>query len=140
MSKPAKIVIGLLIGYVALVIAFESMIGILQPEQGTVLIIATTGDDGVANDRVLARIEDSDQIFVSANHWPRAWYKEALANPNVQAEIEGVRGGYVAVPIEGAEHDRLQAAHPHPFAFRFITGFPPRYFLRLDPQPANIAP
>ena len=137
MPKPAKIIIGLLIAYVGLVIAFESMIGIIQPEAGTVLTITTTGDDGVANDRVLARIEDSNQIFVSANHWPRAWYKEAIANPNVGVSFDDTNGDYVAVPIEGAEHDRLDAAHAHPFAFRFITGFPPRLFLRLDPKPAS---
>jgi len=137
MPKPAKIVIGLLIAYVGLVIAFESMIGILQPEAGTVLTITTTGEDGVANERVLARLEDSDQIFVSANHWPRAWYKEALANPNVRVSYDDTNGDYLAVPIEGAEHDRLDAAHAHPFAFRFITGFPPRLFLRLDPKPTS---
>ena len=136
MPKPAKIVIGLLIAYVGLVIAFESMIGILQPKQGSVLTITTTGDDGVANDRVLAKVDDSGQIFVSANHWPRAWYKEALANPNVGVAYDDTSGDYLAVPISGAEHDRLDTAHAHPFAFRFITGFPPRLFLRLDPKPA----
>ena len=70
MPKPAKIVLGILFGYVALVVAFESMIGIIQPEQGTVLTITTTGDDGVANDRVLAMLDDGGTIYVSANHWP----------------------------------------------------------------------
>lgn len=137
MPKPAKILIGVLIVYIGLVVAFESMIGFLQPEQGNVLTIVTTGDDGVANDRVLARIDDGGQIFVSANHWPRAWYNEALSNPNVDVALEGgdgPRGAYTAVSISGAEADRLQEAHAHPFAFRFITGFPPRYFLRLDPK------
>jgi len=55
---------------IGLVVAFESMIGFLQPEHGNVLTIVTTGDYGVANDRVLARIDDGGQIFVSANHWP----------------------------------------------------------------------
>jgi hypothetical protein len=135
MPKPAKILIGVLVGYVALVVAFESMIGILQPQQGNVLTITTTGPDGVANDRVLARLDDNGRTFVSANHWPRAWYREALANPDVQVTIDGVRGDYRAVPIEDAsEHERLDQAFAHPFAFRFITGFPPRYFLRLDPK------
>ena len=137
MPKPAKILIGVLIGYAGLVVAFEAMLGFLQPEQGVVLTIVTTGDDGVANDRVLARINDEGQIFVSANHWPRAWYNEALGNPNVEVALEGgdgPRGAYTAVAISGAEDERLQEAHAHPFAFRFITGFPPRYFLRLDPK------
>ena len=135
MPKPAKIVLGLLIAYVGLVVAFESMIGILQPKQGSVLTITTTGDDGVANDRVLAWLDDDGTVYVSANHWPRAWYNEAIANPDVQVEIEGNRGDYLAVPIEdGAEWERLDTKFAHPFLFRFITGFPPRYFLRLDPR------
>lgn len=135
MPRPAKIVVGLLIGYVALVVAFESMIGFLQPEAGEVLTITTTGEDGAPNDRVLARLDDEGTIYVSANHWPRAWYREALANPAVEVAIEGQRGDFVAVPIEDeTEHARLDEAFAHPFLFRFITGFPPRLFLRLDPQ------
>ena len=74
---------------------------------------------------------------MSANHWPRAWYNEALGNPNVEVALEGgdgPRSAYTAVAISGAEDERLQEAHAHLFAFRFITGFPPRYFLRLDPK------
>ena len=135
MPKPAKIVIGVLIGYLGLIVAFESMIGILQPEGGTVLTITTTGDDGVPNDRVLAYLDDDGTAYVSANHWPRAWYNEALANPDVQVEIEGQRGDYTAVSVtDTAEHERLDTKFAHPFLFKFITGFPPRYFIRLDPK------
>jgi len=135
MPKPAKIVIGVLIGYLGLIVAFESMIGILQPEQGQVLTITTTGDDGAENDRVLAWLDDDGTVFVSANHWPRAWYEEAIANPRVEVAIDGERGEYLAVPIEDdAEWERLDTKFAHPFLFKFITGFPPRLFLRLDPQ------
>lgn len=135
MSRPVKILLGLLIGYVVLIIAFETMIGLVQPEQGTVLTITTTGADGEANDRVLARLEDGDAIYVSANHWPRAWYREAIENPDVMVSIDGQRGAYRAVPIEDeGEWERLDAKFAHPFLFKFITGFPPRHFLRLDPK------
>jgi hypothetical protein len=135
MPKPAKILLIVVIGYVGLVVAFESMIGILQPDAGTVLTITTMNDDGEPHDRVLARLEDEGRVYVSANHWPRAWYREALAHPDVQVSIEGQRGDYRAVPIEDeAEHERLDRKFAHPFLFRFITGFPPRHFLRLDPK------
>ena len=135
MPKLAKILIGVLVGYVGLIVAFESLMGILQPKQGDVLTITTTGSDGVAHDRVLARLDDNGRLFVSANHWPRAWYREARANPDVQVKIDGVRGEYRAVSIEEAsENERLDTAFAHPLAFRIITGFPPRYFLRLDPK------
>jgi len=135
MPKPAKILIGVLVAYVGLIVAFESMMGILQPATGSALTITTTDADGDASDRVLAHLDDNGRTFVSANHWPRAWYRAALANPDVQVTIDGERGDYRAVLIEdAAEHERLDAAFAHPFAFRLITGFPPRYFLRLDPK------
>ena len=135
MPKPAKILIGVLVGYVGLIVAFESMMGIVQPDAGDVLTITTTGSDGVASDRVVSRLDDNGRTFVSANHWPRAWYRAALANPEVQVTIDGVRRDYRAVSIEDApEHERLDTAFAHPFLFRLITGFPPRYFLRLDPK------
>jgi hypothetical protein len=71
---------------------------------------------------------------VAANHWPRAWYERALANPEVQVTAEGVKTDYRAVPVEGAEHERVEAANRHGVAFRILTGFPPRYFVRLDPR------
>ena len=80
-------------------------------------------------------LDDDGTAYVSANHWPRAWYNEALANPDVQVEIEGVRGDYTAVSVtDAAEHERLDTKFAHPFLFKFITGFPPRLFIRLDPQ------
>jgi hypothetical protein len=71
---------------------------------------------------------------VAANHWPRAWYRRVLANPEMQATIDGAKGDYRAVPVESAEHDSVDAANSLPFVFRVLTGFPPRYFVRLDPK------
>lgn len=122
-----------LIGWIAIVVAFESMIGIMQPESGDTLVITTIDSDGETSDRVLARLESEGRVFVAANHWPRAWYREALESPVVEVTIEGARGRYRAVPVSEAEHARLQAENPHALTFRILTGFPPREFLRLDP-------
>jgi len=35
----------------------------------------------------------------SVNHWPRAWYHNALANPRVQVRMDGVTVGYMGVPV-----------------------------------------
>jgi len=120
--------------YAGIVVAFESMIGIFQPESQNTLVITTTDEDGNANDRVLAAVESKGQLFVSANHWPRAWYHEALENPNVQVTVGGKKGSYLAVPATDEEHARVNGENPHGIAFRILTGFPPRYFLRLDPR------
>ena len=64
----------------------------------------------------------------------RAVVTEQLANPEVQATVKGQKGNYTAVPVTGAEHDRIATEHALPLPFRILTGFPPRYFVRLDPR------
>jgi hypothetical protein len=73
-------------------------------------------------------------LYVAANHWPRAWYQQALENPKVEATIAGEKKAYLAVPVTGAEQDRMGVDHDNGVIFRILTGFPPRYFLRLDPR------
>ena len=124
-----------LVLYVGLVIAFESMIGLLQPQSESTLVIATTSDSGDVDERVLAHLESQGDIYVAANHWPRDWYKQALENPNVLVTIDGETSSYLAVPATETEHERVNAENPHSVWFRFVTGFPPRYFLRLEPEP-----
>ena len=132
-SKPLKIVFVLLSAYLMLVVLFESSLGYFQPESDATLQITTLNAEGVANRRVVARLESGDQLFVAANHWPRTWYREALANPVVQVSSERERGSFIAVSVEGIEHERVNAENPLGLMFRMLTGFPPRYFLRLEP-------
>lgn len=131
--KPLKVVIILLISYVLLVALFESSLGYFQPESSSTLQIATVDAKGAVSQRIVARLESTGQLYVAANHWPRAWYRDALANPVVQLNSESEQGSYVAVPVKGAEHDSVNADNSLGLMFRFLTGFPPRYFLRLDP-------
>ncbi len=131
--KAVKILFFLALAYVGVVVAFESLLGYFQPANASTMVIATTGSDGVPSERVLAQAKHDDKLYAAANHWPRAWYREALANPAVQVTIDGVTGNYRAVPIDGAEHDAVNASRPLGIGFRILTGFPPRYFVRLDP-------
>ena len=129
-----KILVIIVLVYVAIVVAFESLIGFFQPAGGATLVLTTFDPDGTPHDRVVARLVTDGKTYVAANHWPRAWYHRALQTPDVQATIDGAKGNYRAVPISGAEHDRVEAEHRHGLAFRIVTGFPPRYFIRLDPR------
>jgi hypothetical protein len=139
--KAVKIIAILLVIYVGIVTAFESLIGYMQPTSGTSVVITTFGSDGGAHDRVLSGLQTDGKLYVSANHWPRAWYRRALENPDVQVTVDGKKGDYRAVPVEGGEHDRVESEHPHGVVFRILTGFPPRYFVRLDPRtPAAATP
>ena len=132
--KILKIIsIGLVVVYIGLVALFESWLGYSQPSNQNSLVI-TTLDDQVAKHRVLSAVNNDGKLYVSANHWPRSWYRQALSNPNVEVNYKGETNSYLAVPVEGKEHDKLKEEHAHPLTFRILTGFPPRYFLRLDLQ------
>lgn len=137
-----KIVAVVLLVYAGIVAAFESFLGFAQPQSEATIVITTFGADDVAQPRVVSPIENQGNLYVSANHWPRSWYNRALQNPKVQVTAGGTTKDYVAVPVTGAEHDRLAVEHAHPIGFRILTGFPPRYFLRLDPAqpPTDGAP
>jgi hypothetical protein len=132
--KALKIAVILVLVYVGIVTVFESSIGYFQPAQpGSTIVITTFDADLTPHDRVVSRLDTDGRIYVAANHWPRAWYHRVLANPKVQATIDGAKRDFRAVPVTGEEHDRVQSAHPHGLVFLFLTGFPPRYFVRLEP-------
>jgi hypothetical protein len=130
--KALKIVAVLLVIYVAIVVGFESLIGFFQPAGGSTLVITTFDEAGAAHDRVVSRLESDGKVYVAANHWPRAWYRRALANPEVRVRFNDEVRDHRAAPVTGAEHDRVDADNRLPVVFRILTGFPPRYFLRLD--------
>lgn len=132
--KALKILLALGLIYVGVVVLFESLLGYFQPGGDYTMIITTTDADGNRNNRVLAKVESDGTLYAAANHWPRAWYRQALANPAVSVNIDGESADYEAVPVEGAEHDRVDGARPLGVGFRILTGFPPRYFLRLEPR------
>ncbi|MEX0618443.1 MAG: nitroreductase/quinone reductase family protein [Pseudohongiellaceae bacterium] len=127
--KAIAIVLGV---YVGIVVLFESLLGYFQPEAGNTIVITTTTDEGESHDRVVSLLESGEQMYVAANHWPRAWYRQALANPEVQVTVDGERGDYRVVPVIDAEYERLSEEFDTGLTFRFLTGFPPRRFVRLD--------
>jgi hypothetical protein len=131
--KAAKRIAILFLVYVGIVVAFESLIGVLQPGGEATLVITTTDADG-SHDRVVSRLESDGKLYVAANHWPRAWYNRALNNPEVRATLDGATGDYRAVPVSGAEGERVDGENSLGLVFRILTGFPPRTFLRLDPN------
>ena len=132
--------VGVILGvYIAFVVAFETFfLGMYQPKlEGTglpMLVITTTDDSGVSRDRRLARFETDGNLYVSAHHWTRGWYRRALENPNVRVEIDGAVTDRLAVAVEGDEFERVATENPIPFGFLVLMGFPPeRELLRLDP-------
>ena len=127
-----------LIGYISLVFLFEAvLLGIFQPtmenERLKNLVITTTDDSGLSDPRRVTYVEVDDAIYVSAHHWPRDWYHQAIKTPNVTVELRESRGNYLAVPVAGQEFGAVSKAFPLPFVIRFLMGFPPqRNILRQD--------
>ena len=127
-------VVLVLLGYVGWVIAFELRMGLGQPQFGnSTLVLHTTRSDGSIHQRVLARLQDDDKLYVAVNHWPRAWYRQVLANPGVKVTLADETRDYLAVPVTGAEADYLHERFPISLGGRFQMGFPPRHFVRLNP-------
>ena len=131
--KAIKIVAIALLVYVGIVVAFESLIGYFQPQDTNTMVITTQDGSGNAKQRVVARLDVDGKLYVAANHWPRRWYTEVLAHPQVQVTSGGTTGAYVAVPVTGEEKDRVETQHSLGPVIRFLTGFPPRRIVRLDP-------
>jgi hypothetical protein len=132
--KALKIVGIVLAVYVGIVVVFESLLGYFQPGGDYTMVITTTSADGDTNPRVVAKLESDGKLYAAANHWPRAWYHQALESPDVTVAIGETTGEYTAVPVSGAEHERVDSEYPLGPVFRTLTGFPPRYFVRLDPK------
>lgn len=134
--KTLIVVLGVLLIYLGSVVYFETSIGLRQPEfPGGTIYITTFDSGGAAYRRVVSPLESDGKLYVAANHWPRAWYRRALENPDVRVTIDSRTSNYRAVPVEDAERERLAAEHPISLKLRFRMGFAPRAFLRLDPRP-----
>lgn len=140
MNKAAKwglLAFGVLfLAYVARVVEFEYSLGTNQPMGGNSIVIATFNEDNERHERVLSLREVNGNDYVAANHWPRAWYHQALDNPNVEVKMAGSEefAPYLAIPLEGEEDALLREEYALSFRARAQMGFPPRYFLRLDPR------
>jgi hypothetical protein len=132
--KALRMVVIAVLVYAGIVAAFESLIGYFQPAGGSTLIITTFDARGTPHNRVVSRLGSDGHLYVATNHWPRAWYHRALENPEVQVTVDGEKRDYRAVPVTGAEHDRVEGDNRLGVWFRILTGFPPRYFVRLDPR------
>jgi hypothetical protein len=127
--------------YLGIVVAFEAMVVTMGRRQaargvqpGEQWVVITTTDAEGSRDAVVAGVESDGHLYVSANHWPRAWYKRVVEHPDVELTRAGERAAYRAVPVVGDERIRVVRDYSLPWVIRVLTGFPPRSFLRLDPR------
>ena len=131
--KAVKI-IGILLGvWVAIVVIFESLLGYMQPTSPDSVTITTFDAEGNSFDRVLSGLESGGQFYVAVNHWPRAWYRRLLENPEVRIMRDDQTRDYLAIRVSGEEAARVEREYPRGPVVGFLMGFAPRYFIRLDP-------
>ena len=133
MRHPIIVTLGLL-GLAAATTGCMTAVAAFQPRLGDTIVLETTDAAGTTHERVVTPIHHDGRLFVSANHWPRAWYRRALANPDVRVTRDGRTAPYRAVPVRGDERERLLDASGFPPIGYLFTGFAPRQFLRLDPR------
>ncbi|MEM1436771.1 MAG: hypothetical protein AAGG11_22170 [Pseudomonadota bacterium] len=129
-----KRLIVLLLIYVGIVVVFESLIGVLQPQSDNTMVLTSAADGGATLNRVVTRIEVDGRLYAAVNHWPRAWYGQVLEDPEVNIAMEGASAPYRAANVtDPAEFAAVQAARPLGMVIKLLTGFPPRRFVRFDP-------
>lgn len=128
-------------GYVGLVVAVESLVGFMGRrharrgvQAGETWLTITATVDGEDRSVVVAGVESAGRTYVAANHWPRTWYRRMVENPDVRVTVRGKQAACRALPVSGDERSRIASEYRLPLIVRILTGFPPRAFLRLDPQ------
>lgn len=131
--KAVKIIAILLGIWVAIVVIFETLIGTMQPTSADSVTITTFDADGNSFDRVLSALDSGGRFYVAVNHWPRAWYRRLLENPEVRITRNDETRDYLAVRVSGEEAERVERQYPRGPVIGFLMGYAPRYFIRLDP-------
>ena len=131
-----EIVGGVFLGYVILILLLETVIWRFQPDMdGGVTLKIKDGETIVK--RKLYGLEYNDRLYLSSNHWFRKWYHTVLENPALEVERAGEQGQYIAVPVKGEEHLEVAREYSAGFVLKFLCGFAPQRFLRLDPKSAE---
>ena len=134
-------------GYLGVVVAVESLVGYMGRrharrgvQAGETWLQITATVEGEDRSVVVAGVESAGRTYVAANHWPRAWYRRVVENPDVRVTVQGRQAAFHAVPVSGDELSRIEREYRLPLIVRILTGFPPRAFLRLDPAAPEPAP
>jgi len=101
--------------YIIFVVLFEGVfLGYNQPKLESagipMLVLTTTDEAGDSSPRRLARIETDGKLYVSAHHWPRGWYYEAVANPDVQVEMKTFQPQASMLSLQVAYHSPMDAS------------------------------
>ena len=133
MSLVKKILLIVLVVYIGIVVLFESWLGYSQPQGDGMVTINTTSDEGATSGRVVSLLKSNDNLYIARNHWPKRWYDQALANPEISVESAGMTNNYLAVPVTGDEYNRVDSDNPLPTFFQVSDWFSTQIFYPIGP-------
>jgi hypothetical protein len=125
--------------YVALVVAFECLVGFMgarQAERGVEpgevwLVLTTTDADGSTKNTVVAGVESEGGSTSPPAIGPAAG-TTGRSGTRTSSLLAATEDGPSCRAGHGEERERIARDYTLPWAIRALTGFPPRSFLRLD--------
>lgn len=106
MTRVVRIVALSLVGFVALALCVDAVVGVAQPvlSPGAAEGVLRTFDDaGRPHDSRLVVIDDGGTLWIQSGHHFRGWYHRLLRRPEVELLWNGERRPYRAVPLDTPE-------------------------------------
>ena len=97
-----RILIIIVLVYIAVGLLADGAIGFFQPQNEGTAVLRTFDAEG-STDTVLSLLNDDGQLWVESGHWFRGWYDRVLANPEVELVRDGKAERYRAVPVDTPE-------------------------------------
>jgi hypothetical protein len=144
MTRILRILVSGLAVFVALALAVDGVIGVLQPalQPGAAEGVLRTFDEkGGVEETRLAVLDDGGTLWIQSGHHFRGWYHRLLRNLDCELVRDGEVRAYRAVPIDTPETEALVAGllKRRAGAFRFtlirtILLFADIKPVRLDPR------
>ena len=138
-----RILVMLVLVYVALGLVADGAIGYLQPQNEGTVVLRTFDTEGSSKDTVLSLLDDDGQLWVESGHWFRGWYDRVQANPDVELVRQGRAAPYRAVPVDTPEAvDRVvrlmgKGTSTGYWVGRALLLWAPIKPVRLDPRPVG---
>ena len=134
----------LLVGFVALALGIDAVVGIRQPSLqpgGAEGILRTFDEAGTVYETRLAVVDDGGTPWLQSAHHFRGWYHRVLRNPEVELVRSGEVRAYRAVPIDTPETEariknllKERAGALRFYTIRTLLLFADVKPVRLDPR------
>jgi len=106
MGRIARRLALVLVGFVALALGLDAIVGASQPvlaagpDEG---VLRTFDEEGKPHENRLVVVDDGGTTWIQSGHHFRGWYHRLLRNPDVELVRSGEVRSYRAAPIDTPE-------------------------------------